>query len=86
MEKRDQDAPADTGPRAGDTRPKPLARATEQRRTDRIYDAVAEILGPDEARRLVDLAESERAEFETEWLKANRQRIKDTRFDSDTLP
>ena len=86
MEKRDPATPAETRPRAGDTRPKSFARATEQRRADRIYDAVAEILGPDEARRLVDLEESERAEFETEWLKANRQRIKDMRFDSDTLP
>ena len=86
MERRELAAPADTRPGAGDTRPKPFARATEQRRTDRIYAAVAEFLGPDEARRLVDFAESERGEFETEWLKANRQRIKDTRFDSDTLP
>ena len=69
-----------------DTRPKSLARATEQRRTDRIYEAVAAIVGPDEARRLVDLAEAERAEFEAEWLEANRQRIKDARFDSDTMP
>ena len=68
-----------------DTRPKSLVRATEQRRIDRIYDAVAEIVGPDEARRLLDLAEAERAEFETEWIEANRQHFKHTRFDTDTM-
>lgn len=67
-------------------RPKGRARATEQRRVDKIYDAIAAIVGPEEARRLVDFAEAERPEFEIEQFKASRQRIKDGTFDSDTMP
>ena len=67
-----------------DTRPKSLARATERRRVDRLYHAIAEIVGPVEARRLADLAEAGREDFEIEWLEKNRQRIEDGGFDTDT--
>lgn len=61
---------AGTGP--VDTRPKPLARATERHGVDRLYHAIA------------DLAEAGREDFEIEWLEKNRQRIKDAGFDTDT--
>ena len=79
---RPADGQAGTGP--VDTRPKPLARATERRRVDRLYHAIAEIVGPVEARRLADLAEAGREDFEIEWLEKNRQRIEDGGFDTDT--
>lgn len=73
------------GTRRGDRRHTRRSRATERRRIDRIHGALAEIVGPEEAPRLVVLAEAERAELEGEWLEANRQRIKDARLDSDTM-
>ena len=52
------------------------SRASEQRRVDRVWKAVADIVGPEEAIRLVEEVEAHRDEFERRWFEENRRRLK----------
>ena len=43
-----------------------------ERRVDRVWKAVADIVGPEEATRLVEDVEAHRLEFEGRWIEETR--------------
>ena len=54
------------------------ARETEQRRTDRVHAAVAALIGPDDARRMLDEIEAHDDVVEAEGAGAKLRRMQES--------